>query len=540
MKRIYQISRWLVLTLLFGQIPAHTFAQDSLLLRDYAYIKQANPWLTGHHAAGLTRYQSNNIAEAELYLQYRKGGLVDYYRADKELQVGANIESYYRVSKKTVVYGKISYDNFNGWGMTGSAWIDPTHRPFDIVEATLDNPGKKHRDTYKLTGAVGVDLGKGFALGAKVDYTGANYAKYKDLRHKNTLMDLQASASVLASVAPWMRVGANYLYHRNTESIDFSMYGKDDKVYNSLISYGVFMGPVEQFGTKGYTDKTNEMPLVDDGNGVGLQLDFQLAKGLSFFNSFSYIYHKGYYGRKSPTTITYANHTGHRFAYQGQLSYQKGAAHHILQANIATEKIENMGATYREMMNDNGAYYYEYYEPVKTGTRRWASVYFDYTGRLGIRGELPTWVIKAGLHFDERKQTGIQYPFYRRQSLKRTEVAVEGARNFFVGKGVLTTTLGFSYAKGSGDVCEDGAYVAPQDGQSFPASVDAFLYREYQYLTAPQYQISVAAKYAFVFPGVRLRTHVRAAFDYRHATETYAYSLGKQNTQLIFAIGCTF
>ena len=535
------ILRLLALATVLGQgIPALAQVQDSLLLRDYQYVKQQDAWLTSGNAAALTRYQAKNIAEANLSLRYNRGGLTDYYESPEMLRLGAAVESFYRVSRRTVVFGSIAYENANAWRTTGSAWMNPTRKPFDIVEATLDNPGKKHRDTYQLTGAVGVDLGKGLSLGAQVDYTGANYAKYKDLRHKNKLMDLTASVGLYAPVASWLNVGANYRYHRNTESITFSMYGKDDRVYNSLISYGAMMGPVEQFGIKGYTDKSNEMPWVDDGNGAGLQLDFRLAEGLSFYNHFTYLYHKGYYGRKSPTTITYANHKGHQFSYEGVLSYKRSTALHQLAVKVLTEKIENFGSTYRELINDNGAYYYEYYESVKTGQRRWATTDIDYTGRWGIRGELPTWTVQAGLHFLQRKQIGILYPYYRRQSLKRTEVVLRGERNFFVGKGVLSAALGFSYAKGSGDVCEDGAYVEPQDGQSFPASMDAFLYREYQYLTAPQIGLHASAKYAFLLPSVRLRMHVKAGFDYRKASETYAYSLGNHNTQLTFAVGCTF
>ena len=98
-----------------------TNAQDSLLLRDYKYIRQTDPWLTSSNGAGLTRFQTQNIAETELSLQYRKGTLRDYYQSDKELLFDAIIESYYRVSSRTVVYGKMGYENYNGWGMTGSA-----------------------------------------------------------------------------------------------------------------------------------------------------------------------------------------------------------------------------------------------------------------------------------------------------------------------------------------------------------------------------------------------------------------------------------
>ena len=53
--------------------------------------------------------------------------------------------------------------------MTGSVFMK-NRLPFDIVEQTEENSGKKHRDTYRLSGAVGVDLWRGYSIGARIDY----------------------------------------------------------------------------------------------------------------------------------------------------------------------------------------------------------------------------------------------------------------------------------------------------------------------------------------------------------------------------------
>ena len=58
-------------------------------------------------------------------------------------------------------------------------------------------------------------------------------------------MDMTLTTGILlpltSSVLP-LTVGANYLYRRTTESLVFSLYGREDKVYKSLIDYGTFMG----------------------------------------------------------------------------------------------------------------------------------------------------------------------------------------------------------------------------------------------------------------------------------------------------------
>jgi hypothetical protein len=65
--------------------------------------------------------------------------------------------------------------------------------------------------------------------------------------------------------------------------------------------------------------------------------------------------------------------------------------------------------------------------------------------------------------------------------------------------------------------------------------------REYQHLTASQYNIGGQVKYAFVFPGTRLKTHAGVSLQHRKAnTEKTEYSNGTDCTIGTIAIGCTF
>ena len=117
-----------------------TYAQqelrDTILQRDFQFVKHSDPWLTERNAAALTRYQAPSMAEGELYLQHTKGRLCDYYQSPDLLQAGGLVEAFYRITPRTTVYGKVSYDNFSGRHMTGSAFIDPTRKPFDITALT--------------------------------------------------------------------------------------------------------------------------------------------------------------------------------------------------------------------------------------------------------------------------------------------------------------------------------------------------------------------------------------------------------------------
>ena len=533
-----------ITALLFSILLCHSniHAQDSLLLRDYRYIQQSSPWLTQNQSAALTLFNTQNIAEAEIALSHASGKLTGFSGSPSLTTLQATIESYYRISPRTVVYGAISYHNQSGDDMTGSVFMQE-RLPFDIVEDSPTNQGRKHRDTYRLTGACGYDIYNGYAIGFKADYTSANYAKYKDLRHKNKLMDLALTAGVFAPFTPWLNVGLDYTYHRRTESLQFSIYGKSDKVYKSLIDYGAMMGIVEQFGNEGYTNKSNEMPLFEDGHGIGLQLEVCPLSALSIFGSMGYSHATGYYGCKSPYTITYTDHDRDIFTSQVRLAYNLETTKAILDVHYQSEKLQNRINTYRGLTNNYGATHYEYYDAADASEKGWRNLDFDYTMFLGVRQQLPTWTITAGYHFQQRDVTAYFYPYYRQQQLRTHDVQASLTRNLMLSKGIWSLTLKGGYKKGTGAPYTDGTFVTPSNKQPQPATVEAFLWRDYQYETAPQYNLGLQVKYSFLFPGTKLHTHLRAAFDYQRAKisdETPSGFHNPQRTTITIAAGHTF
>jgi len=521
--------------------PSNLDAQPASLESSYRFVKRSDPWLAGRNAAALTRFAHANLAEAEFSLTKAKGGFTDFDGSPDVWQMDARVESFFRLSPKTVCFGAMSYSSFDGKDMAGSAFtLFPIHRPFDLVEDSLMNTGDKHQDTYRLSGGVGSMVCKGLSIGARFDYTAANYAKYKDLRHQNKLMDLRLTAGVYVPFAPWGALGANYLYHRNTESIDFGTYGKSEKVYQTLVSYAAFMGHVEQFGTSGYTDKSREMPLVTDQNGFGLQLSLQPVGCLSLYQSFDYAHAHGYYGRQSPFTITYTGHRSDAYDYAARLTHAQGESSFSLDFALSVENLENEANTYRELQNESGATYYNYYTPVKTANKLWVDALLTATADLGIKDSLPTWTIQAGYGRYERRQTAYAYPYYRRQELQRHEFFASVARHFVTRRGVWSIAARAAFAKGKGDPCEDYAYEAPSDKQAPPSSMEAYLYREYLYLTAAQYSIGATVGYSFLFPGTKLQTHARLGLQHRKANETNPYAVGCDRTTVQVAFGCTF
>ena len=97
-------------------------AQDSLLLRDISTVRLQDAWLRHDNAAALTRLAVPDIATALVATTSEHGGLVDYSGARRQLTADVAVEAFSRLSRRTVVYGAISYQNFSGKDMTGSAF----------------------------------------------------------------------------------------------------------------------------------------------------------------------------------------------------------------------------------------------------------------------------------------------------------------------------------------------------------------------------------------------------------------------------------
>lgn len=527
----------LVLSSLEAQ--AQTVKTDSLLMRDFSYVMHSDPWLMGNNPSALIRFGSSTLSEATVSMTVGNGGFVNYDQSPHTLTFGASAESVYRLSPRTVVYGRMSYQNESSSNMAGSAFLNTYHLPFDIVEDSLTNEGDEHRDTYHLKGGVGVDIWHGWSVGASFDFTAANLAKYKDLRHQNKAMDLTFSAGFYLPLGH-VSLGANYLYRRSTENIRFKVYGQSDKVYKSLIAYANFMGQVEQFTTNGYTGSNNEQPLFSARHGACVQLDWRITPQWQWYHSMMAQYRSGYYGRESAYTITYMRHHSHIYTYQSRLSYRLPTSLHRMDVSISAERLENNQNAYLETLNEQGASQYEYFGAVKTGDKLWVDTHIGYTGDMGIDYELPRWTVATGVNIGHRKQTGYRYPYYRRQRLNQVQGYIDACHRIRLRQGILQAGLQFAYQKGSGDVYEDLTFAEPSAQQTAPPSMDAYLYRDYEYYTAPQVKVGAALKYSFVFPQTRMKTYVEGKCTYLKAYNTDAYLKGDAYTTVMLIVGVDF
>jgi hypothetical protein len=531
MTAIKRIEWRLLLLLLGGVFCSADLAAQEDNWQDFAYIRQSEAWLGSENASGLQYLPVRKISLAEVFLNKSDGKFVNYHQSGNSSEYGAQTESFFRLNPKVVLYGKINYTHFNGKNMNGSVFIDPAYNAFDI----LTDAGDKNLEKYDLSGAVGIQLSSRWALGGKLDYEAANYAKFKDLRNENMLLNLTFSAGFSYRIGSKLALGANYFYLRRVESLAFSLLGTTDKQYNSLISFGSFFGRTELFGESGYTQKGNNNPTVNTSHGVSLQADWKWNRQWRLFNEFSYKSGDGYYGKQSTTTPVYTEHHFSGLAYSGALSFKD---RHFLNVKLGNQQLDNFENVFVRENQPGGNTNIVYYGNNKVLDKSLMHVNLEYTANLGVEAYHPTWVLKAGADFHDRRQTTMLYPFFRKQDIRVFDGWLSAGRNIVRQKNQYALSLKLLYGSGGGTDKEDGVYATPSDSQREPARADNELHREYEYLTTGRIRANLGIGYTRLL-NPDLQGYIRLNYELTHAPQV-EYLNGKTFGAAVLSAGCVF
>lgn len=523
--------------------PERLAAQSSsaaLKLTDnYDFIKFSNPWLSARNPAGLVHIDTVRISTASISAESVSGSFRDYNDASKVFSLGARAESFYQLGKSLVFFGEVEYQNSSLKGSEGSAFMSTDRLPFDLVEAE-PNPGKAQQNRYHLTGAIAGEISSVLALGAKLDYTAADFSKHKDLRHQNYLMDLRINGGAHLHLGDKFEAGLDLIYRRSTESVRFDLYGTADKTYWTLISYAAFMGRKEAFGEAGYTEKGRQIPLFNEFKGAGAQFVWMPSEGLKFFGDVSYLKRDGYYGEKSTTTAQFDTFKGNVLEVNLRADYSRGGNLHTLEAAYSTEALDNYSTNFREVENqENTARYYEYYSPIKRARKVWNSLSGTYTLQMDFTGQTPAWIIKAGFGYERCVQTGYEYPFYRKQRLTIQQFKASAVRNL-IGKSIIWgLRAGVAYSKGSGAAFDDGVLAQPSAGQEDPASMEQYLLQNHEFLTSPQWSAVLGIRATFLAKALGLRPYVDLQYSLRRASDL-TWIQGNARNCINLTIGTAF
>ena len=482
---------------------------------DYKRFVSLNPALVRQNAANLTTLSIDRIAVVEGYAKKENGGLADYYQSDDCLGLGAYTESYYRFNPKIVFFGKLEFGYFTGNNMGGSAMFRPYSAPLNFVEFSADNAGKKNSETYNLVGGIGFDITSSLKLGVKVDYTAYNYSKTRDYRHSNSALDLIASAGVTWVASDIFSAGLNYSYRRNVEEIKFNTFGTTEKLYYTLIDYGAFCGKIQESQAEGPVEKNDPKPLVDDYHGGALQLDFNWGD-TKFYNELSFNSRRGHYGQNSTSEILYTTHFAFMAGYSGVLAVKKGRKRHRVALSGGWEFLQNNETLYEKTTKD-GVTTVTYYGKNRVLDKTTINVSAGYTAYIGMDGYVPDWQVDVMFDgFSSTSQVNVTYPFYRLQKILSGEVNALVLRNIVSGVNTFSPEVSLRYGMGGGDKAQDLTYADPADKQKKPESMDLYLGRQWEYLTAPQISAGIGFRYSRMTK-IGLEWYIKASYNFSKA-----------------------
>lgn len=516
---------------------ANIMAQSDSTFADINFVHKSNAWSFSQNATGLKYYSIPKISKAQLLFSKADGDFRNYHQSSDSYQYNINAQSIYRFNDKVVFSGEVDYANFKGKQMGGSSFIDPYQNTIDVSELDESDKGNKQLETYHLKGAVSAELNSKFAIGGKIDYQSGNFAKMKDIRHVNKLLDMNLSIGATYQLNDAIEVGANYSYDRRIESVIFRIFGNRVKVFTSLINLGSFYGRSETFSDYGYAADASLRPLTNFTQGGALQLNLKFNKKVSWFNEFTYGKLKGFFGEEGTSDVKFTDHSANQYAYKGVISAIGERDHHYISVNAAYQNLTNLENVYRRETSTAGNSIIIYYGKSEVLDRQQLKANLDYSFFRDVQMNNPKWAFNVSLDFFRRRQTTTLYPFYRDQTINSYNANAHLKRNIIKAKQMYSFALGLGYGSGSGIAKYDGLYVPPSSSQPIPTSMDLYLYQEFEYFTKPRVMADVSLQYTKklkenIAPYAKLNYNYIKAFDTQFLGSTFGVAG--------ISVGCNF
>ena len=237
---------------------------------------------------------------AAVYGGYEAGGYHPAFAPESLWKAGAKAQETYH-GDITSYTGSFSFEQVEGKGMFTSMFLEPGYFPVDVLEFT---PGDKTRQTYKLNGGFVTQLDD-FVFGVKADYTAANYAKRKDIRHTTYGMDLQLEPTFgfvdYDDPEDGQSGSVAYIFRKRTETIDAEQVGAaTDQSYYAFLDKGMRYGTWQVWDGDGiHLDEAGVglLPVREYTHGFAEQFntgEVGFAGGLTFLWKHGTVGEKGY------------------------------------------------------------------------------------------------------------------------------------------------------------------------------------------------------------------------------------------------------
>lgn len=380
------------------------------------------------------------------------GDLHDYYQAASADQYAVDARSLYQLSPRVALSGRASYLSSRYHSVAGSAFIDGRDAPFDLIEYTPGREGLKTFEKYVIEGHVGYLATDRLSIGAGLDFSSSNIAKHRDVRHKNNRLDMTVSAGLSYRLSSALTLGANYIYRRAVEGVEFATYGvSDNQIYYTMVNYGAFFGINEAFGQNGYTESNKDKPLVDNRHGAAVQALWTPSASLTVSAQARYLSRSGFYGQRSPYTVVYSNHSGDIAGLDLSMTLARSNARHAVSLSASNDMVTNRENIYRSGDNGSGVTDVTYYGSNEVGKRQTMDMGASYVFYSDLSRGFSPWTASASWQYSRRDEKGTVYPYQRRLVVSTHEAAISGKRAWARGKNLYGVSLEATMACGSID-----------------------------------------------------------------------------------------
>lgn len=481
--------------------PSFSNAQEKgvSVFKSFDYVKSDNPWLVSPNTASLYTLSVKNISTVNVGMTKSDGSYMDVHESGNAAEAGAYTESYVKVSDRMAFSGNLSYSYFTGSKMCGPVLMDPSYNFINFEESTTDNPGRKSKEVFDLSGGINYRLGDIWSLGGKLSYNTANYSKLKDPRFASKWADFGASLGIASKLSDKVTLGIDGEFRKTVESVDADIFGEAAKTYYYIVDYGAYFGKRSMLdNSNGYlategSERRESRPMVNQFYGGSLQADFTFSGSTRFFNEISFLHRSGFFGRKSSGSIRYCDASGNIISYKGVLSMKKNETAHYITLDGTYSSLGNEENNYKINSVPGSNLEVVYLGSQTALDKTQINADLSYKGYAGLSGMLPDWEYGAELGMNYTSLTSESYPDYRKQDIMELDFNMYAVKNCKKGYNVFSTGLYAGAHYGTGTKNEDGKKVSAT-GTAYSGTV--YLDRNYEYRTSHTGFVKVSFKYS--------------------------------------------
>lgn len=506
--------------------------QNDGAVRNYRFAVESNPYLYLSNPAFLDTF-NERIALVELDGRKDDGGLYSLSESPNSFQVGAETESFFRLSDRITFYGGLSWYYFSGKEMGGQILMDPDYNPVNFLENSELTKGVKNREHYQLAGAMSYRLGKQWAAGVRIDYTSADQTKIKDPRFSNIWMDINVHAGVSFAPGKWI-IGLSGEYRNTLEQLRGGVYGTTDKQYYVGTDKGGFWGTVAELSGD-LNPVPTTMPFCMNNSFYGGAI--QVAWNGLFSTEFWGLKRTGFYGRKSSTTPVFFEFDGLSAGFNGKLTLPAGKSQHVVTLDASMESVTNRENKFQYVTPSGQNTIVDYKSKDTIHKRMTVGGNLGYVWHYDIGNYGPDLSIGINLNGRMKDQTTTLFPFSRKNDVTTLAADIFGIKNISIRKSLLTVELHALAGGGFGTPKKDDASASA--ASSNLKSFDSYLYRQFEFDTAMRAGGEIGLTYT-LFVWKKLVPYVKISDRYITLLSAPEYLSGASRNAALVSIGCNF